>query len=399
MKATERTCFETHPWIDFKPNLAEAPFTLWMRIGEAQSKCQHISGVPLSPVIAKKFQTIYLSKGVHATTSIEGNTLSVQQVRQLVEGKLDLPKSQAYLATEVRNVTDICHEIARQIRDDTPIRITPELICAYNERVLRGLDHGEGIEPGVIRKISVGVGTYRGAPWEDCGYLLERLCTWLNDEMIAPAEDLRFAYALLKSVIAHLYIAWIHPFGDGNGRTARLVEFLILVQSGVPLPAAHLLSNHYNKTRTRYYAELDRSSKPNVGVTSFVAYAVEGFVDGLAGQLNVVRKHQWKLAWESYVHDQFRDQETAASTRQKHLVLDLPIKPISRHEVPSISVRVGRAYSAKGDKTLTRDINALLKMRLLRKVGTQYVPNRQLILAFLPKRRREQGEPPDQPPL
>lgn len=56
-------------------------------------------------------------------------------------------------------------------------------------------------------------------------------------------------YAIFKAVVAHLYLAWIHPVGDGNGRTARLVEFQILLSSGVPSPAAHLLSNHYNQTR------------------------------------------------------------------------------------------------------------------------------------------------------
>ncbi len=68
---------------------------------------------------------------------------------------------------------------------------------------------------------------------------------------------MRFAVTVAKAVLAHLYIAWIHPFADGNGRTARLVEFQILAQSGlIPLPAANLLRDHYNKTRDRYYAEL-----------------------------------------------------------------------------------------------------------------------------------------------
>ena len=44
---------------------------------------------------------------------------------------------------------------------------------------------------------------------------------------------------LVRAMMAHLYLAWIHTFGDGNGRTARLLEFLILARSGkVPLPAA-----------------------------------------------------------------------------------------------------------------------------------------------------------------
>jgi Fic family protein len=41
-------------------------------------------------------------------------------------------------------------------------------------------------------------------------------------------------YAILKAILAHLCLAWIHPFGDGNGRTARLVEFQILIFPGCP---------------------------------------------------------------------------------------------------------------------------------------------------------------------
>ena len=54
--------------------------------------------------------------------------------------------------------------------------------------------------------------------------------------------------AILRAITAHLYLIWIHPFGDGNGRLARLVEFTILLKSGIPSIAAHLLSNHYNAT-------------------------------------------------------------------------------------------------------------------------------------------------------
>jgi cell filamentation protein, protein adenylyltransferase len=69
----------------------------------------------------------------------------------------------------------------------------------------------------------------------------------------------------------HIYIAWIHPFGDGNGRRTRMIELLLLAQSGVPWPAAHLLSNHYNKTRDRCYSGLANSSKVKDGVIEFVS--------------------------------------------------------------------------------------------------------------------------------
>jgi hypothetical protein len=127
---------------------------------------------------------------------------------------------------------------------------------------------------------------------------------------------------LVRAMMAHLYLAWIHPFGDGNGRTARLVEFLILARSGkVPLPAAHLLSNHYNLTRDQYYRELGRASKTN-SIVEFVSYATEGFVDGIRDEIEVVRLQQLQVAWVNFVSEVMSRYPTGkASDRQREVVL------------------------------------------------------------------------------
>ncbi|MBQ7217222.1 MAG: Fic family protein [Synergistaceae bacterium] len=49
----------------------------------------------------------------------------------------------------------------------------------------------------------------------------------------------------MKTVVSHLYYVWIHPFGDSNGRGARVLEFRILMRAGVPLTTAHLLTSYY----------------------------------------------------------------------------------------------------------------------------------------------------------
>lgn len=393
-RTTKGPISKTHPWIDFTLDLRGAPIELWMMIGEAASKCEHIDGVPLQPEAAERLYGVYLAKGVHATTSIEGNTLTEEQVRQKMKGELRLPKSQEYLGVEVDNVLAACDEIARKLLDPgESLELTPELICHFNGLVLRGLETAEGVEPGKIRTYDVGVMNYRGAPHAECEELVRRLCEWLG-EIEPPAAQFKFAYALIRAVVAHLYIAWIHPFGDGNGRTARLIEFLLLARSGVPLPATQLLSNHYNRTRTRYYAELDRSSKRPDGVVSFLRYAAEGFVDGLREQLAYIREQQWEVAWEKFVYDSFRNKNTAACHRQRLLLLDLKDEPVTKRELTQISARVATQYAKKGDKTLTRDINQLRKMRLIKKRGGGYVRNRDLILATwrAPKHEPEGGE-------
>ena len=97
-----KTCEKTHPWISFKINMTRAKPTFWMLLGEAASKCEHIAGVPLQPETAKRLHQLYLAKGAAATTAIEGNTLTEEEVLQHIEGKLELPASKEYLGTGIR---------------------------------------------------------------------------------------------------------------------------------------------------------------------------------------------------------------------------------------------------------------------------------------------------------
>jgi Fic family protein len=376
----------THPWITFRADLSYLSSVAWMLLGEARSKCEHIAGVPLRPEVAGELYKVYLSKGAYATTSIEGNTLSEEEVRRRLDGVLKLPRSQEYLGREVDNIVDACNQISRELQLDSPVELTPERIKQFNELVLRDLELEEGVVQGQYRTHSVGVMRYLGAPAEDIDFLVEQMCKWLNGPDFPRGDSpFQFTFAVIKAVLAHLYIAWIHPFGDGNGRTARLIEFQLLVQSGMaPLPAGHLLSNHYNTTRSKYYRELDRASGSGGDIYPFVNYAIEGFVDGLREQLSYIRAQQLEVTWENHVHRQFRGKDTQARSRRKHLVLDMPRETVMKADVRHVSTRVAEAYHGKTDKTVTRDLNALVEMGLVRKIGRRYQANRGSILAFLP---------------
>lgn len=377
---------KTHPWITFSLDLRPAPARLWLILGECQSKCEHIAGVPLRPATAQYLHQLYLAKGVSATTAIEGNTLSEKQVLEHLKGRLDLPRSQEYLKQELDNITSGCNLILHHVQNKRLPRLTSDGIKTLNRIVLDKLPVEEHVIPGKVRNFSVGVANYRGAPAEDCESLLDRLCEWLNGQSFeAPANQV-IAYAILKAVIAHLYLAWIHPFGDGNGRAARLLEFQILIGSGVPAPAAHLLSNHYNQTRAEYYRQLDQAHRSGGDIIPFILYAVEGFADGLRAQLRVIRDQQWDVAWRNFIHESFRDQTSPGAERQRRLALDLSQKsdPVSLSELAEISPRIAKAYANKTDKTLRRDVDKLLKMELIRKEKDGYLANKELLLAFLP---------------
>jgi hypothetical protein len=157
----------------------------------------------------------------------------------------------------------------------------------------------------------------------------------------------------------------------------------------VPTPAAHLLSNHYNQTRSEYYRQLDRASKSGGDVVPFIEYAVRGFVDGLREQIQLIRQQQWEVTWENFVHDQFRDQPAAIAKRQRDLVLDLgdATEPIAIGKVSELTPRLAKCYAAKSPKTLQRDLAAVEKAGLVERSAAGVRARRELILAFLPWRR------------
>jgi hypothetical protein len=120
-------------------------------------------------------------------------------------------------------------------------------------------------------------------------------------------------------------------------------------------------------------------------VVPFIGYGAQGYVDGLREQLAFIRAQQLEVTWENYVHSRFRGRDTTTSSRRKHLVLDMPVEPVSRNETRRISPRMAEAYANKTGKTISRDLNALRRMGLIRDLGSRrYQANRVIIRAFLP---------------
>ncbi len=385
---------ESHPHIDFSLDLRTVPAATWALLGEAKSKCQHVGRALLSPEAAAELLQVYLAKGMLATTAIEGNTLSEDEVRRILDRTLELPPSREYLEREIENVLSAYNVARKELLDDPKLPFSVARLCEYNRLILDGLELEEGVVPGEIRSHSVVVGSYRAAPAEDAEHLLTRLCEWLNGDEFDPpsgSPGLAAPLAIVKAVIAHLYLAWIHPFGDGNGRTARLLELQILLSAGFPVPACQLLSNHYNLTRSEYYRQLALSSRGKGGVLSFLHYAIQGFVDQLGEQLDVIRAVQFKDRWEQFVYQSFGERRGETGNRRLRLVLDLSRefhargKAVPKREISTLTPRLAAAYAAKTEKTLSRDLNAIKALGLLRQEPEGWVPADEAIQLLLPQ--------------
>ncbi|MCB9440816.1 MAG: Fic family protein [Mycolicibacterium sp.] len=381
---------DRHPFISFEFSVGQLTSSMWLDLGEALSKCQHLAGVPLKPARAAEMGAVCLARGVQATTAIEGNTLSEAEVKQIVaKGSANVGKSRQYQEREVQNVLAAISEMDEALRAGVQLPITRERLERLNFQILDGIPDEPEVVPGKLREHNVTAGRYVAPHWQDVPHLLDRFVRWLADLRAdvtpeSPARD-RFVNAVLAAMLAHLYIAWIHPFGNGNGRLARLIEVQILSESGVvPIVATNLLSDYYNKTRDHgYYRALDAAQRD---VISFIRYAITGFLEELRGQIEVVKAENIQIHWESYVYEVFRNMpDTETRTRQRELSLAMPEgKWITAKDATDLNTALARFYTKVGERTPTRDLNDLTKMGLVEKDKRRYRVRRSVIQAFIP---------------
>jgi predicted HTH transcriptional regulator len=120
----------------------------------------------------------------------------------------------------------------------------------------------------------------------------------------------------------------------------------------------------------------------------FVLYAVQGFLDGLKSQLDLIWEQEWDITWRNYVHELLGREPGRTATRRRHLALDLSRKnqavPIA--EIPQISPRMAKEYANKTQKTITRDLKELIKRGVAEKTAIGYRAKKEIIISFLPQR-------------
>jgi Fic family protein len=387
-----RKYLTSHAWINFKLDLSNAPYDLWIMLGGAESKCRHLAGIPLHPEVQQRLHTFSLQRGVRATTAIEGNTLSEEEVRKIAEDRnTEFPRSKEYQRKEVENAFSAYNSVIAEISENGFCSVSYEQIKKDNMTFLNGLKLKEEVIPGEIRTHSVTVSRYLGAPAEDCDYLMRRLFEWLQEDW-RFGPDHEVIEGILKAIMAHLYVAWIHPFGDGNGRCSRLLEFRLLMNARVPSTAAHLLTKHYNDTRTEYYDALTETSGPSEGnPVIFLLYALQGFVDALDNQIETILGEQLNVAWENYIHTSvFKGALSEPQARKRDLLLE-----ISSFEIPvpigELIKRLGlsllKKYEKKTPRALHRDINALEQLGLIIRTNNGIIAAKDKMKAFLPVSR------------
>ena len=360
--------------------------------GECDAIVRAVRYLPLSPDVRQEMLRVSLVKGAMATTAIEGNTLSEAEVRAIQEGRSEIPKSRKYLEQEVKNVLDALNGILEQVvKHHAIVPITSDLIRSFNQQV--GRDLGENFEsiPGEFRMCEVVVGTYRPPDHRVVKELVARMCEWLKREFGYEKEARpSFLNGIVEAIVAHVYLVWIHPFCDGNGRMARLLEFYLLLRSGIPNTCAHILANHYNNTRSEYYRQLSNAGK-TCDLTGFIRYAIAGLRDGLEEILTAAQRYQVASAWRNYLYDRIHAENYSqnVSKRYTKLLAGMDVfTTYSKDQLLVLTPEVAAIYGKVTPGTIVRDLKVLVGHNLVKEVESGgYRANISDLIENLPKVR------------
>jgi len=211
------------------------------------------------PALQKDTRT----RNVHASTAIEGNPLTLEQVRAVEEGREPA-------ASDPRSRREVVNYFAglRYVEKNAAKKTIRHEDLFNLHRILAGevMDQGEA---GRYRSIAVRVGNYLPPTPNEVSGLMFELLDWWNKRSTGLSP-------VLSSAILHYRFEAIHPFADGNGRTGRALALWELYRRGFDTHHIFSVDEYYWEDRPRYYAALEAVRHAGEDLSSWLEYCAEG---------------------------------------------------------------------------------------------------------------------------
>ncbi len=199
----------------------------------------------------------------HASTAIEGNPLTLEQVRALEEGH-------ELAASDPRSSREVLNYFAglRYVEKHAGKKIIRHEDLFELHRILADSVMDQGTA-GSYRTIQVRVGRYHPPAAADVSGLMFELLEWWNKQSTGLSP-------VLSSAILHYRFEQIHPFADGNGRTGRALALWELYRRGFDSHHIFSVDEYYWEDRPGYYAALDAVRVAGEDLTGWLEYCAEG---------------------------------------------------------------------------------------------------------------------------
>jgi len=261
----------------FKPSykITSKILTMLTAIAESKSLIEHAKILPKNEI---KLRRQALIRMTHSSTEIEGNMLNLKQVEDIMgHKKIDAPERDIY---EVQNYFKAIKYIEQVVNKKQQIneRILLKIHKIVTDRTLPKEQSGyyrKGPIYVVRRQLAApDEVVYTGPDVKEVPGLCANLIEWIKE-----SEKQNINPVIVAGII-HQEIAAIHPFSDGNGRTARAMATLILYQRGYDFRRLFALEDYYNKDRPKYYDAINigkNYSERRDDFTRWLEYFVKGF--------------------------------------------------------------------------------------------------------------------------
>jgi len=330
-------------------------------IGLVEAAKEVIENAPLIPTYEARFKKDALLRTVHHGTHIEGNDLSLSEVRKAIEGEEFVARERdVQEVINYRNVLKYIDGLKKELLDKP--RYTQKMLKDINllasERIITDGRAGNYRQTQVIlRNSATWEITFRPPPAIEVSFLMEDFFAWLN------SAEARKIHPVLRGGIAHYYLVSVHPFIEANGRTARAFATLILFAEGYDIKKFFSLEDYFDKDAQRYYQsimEVDKQHR-DLAKRDLTAW-LEYFTQAMGVELTRIKEKVKRLSVDIKIKSRVGKQ-VPLNERQIKLIEYL-------EEYGSITTPEGRKIVPKySDDTLVRDFNYFVKKGIVKKQG------------------------------
>ena len=328
-------------------------------IGSIEAAKEVVENAPLVPHFEKKFKSDAIARTVHHGTHIEGNDLSLDQTKKVLEGEDVMGRERDIQEViNYRNVVTLLDELAAK-RGNYELQ---DLLDIHQETVTKLVPEEK---VGVIRKTQVvikeeetGEIIFQPPPFIEVEYLLRDFFAWLN------SPEGHNVHPVLLAGIAHYVLVSIHPFVEGNGRSVRAFATLVMMKEGYDLKRFFSLEEHFDSNPADYYEAFsvtDKQSK-DIGARDLTGW-LEYFTEAVAVELAKIKEKIRKLSIDSKLMGKIGKQ-VALSDRQMKLV-----EYLNEHASAKMK-ELKRVLPMVSEDTVLRDIKDLMEKGIVRKEGS-----------------------------
>ncbi len=318
--------------------------------------------LPILPALASNIEPDIMYSSISGTAAIEGNPITKDDVRKLAEGE-DIEKYTKKDKLEITNLLKAYNLLSNIKAEDKPVSLSESLIRGIHLIITAGLADEQN-EPGQYRNSIVRVGNRaHGGVYPppkilaDIKNLMKVFIEWINSDEILKLDP------FIRAAAAHYHFCLIHPFGNGNGRTGRLIEAFLLEAAHIKY-VPRVLSNFYYRNVDDYYIAFSKTIKLKKDITPFLEFVLRAAVFSLKEIKETIIYDIRRLSLrELYFR---KKEEKAITTRQFDLLSLLLDNQFEFTLKDLIETRpISLLYNKTSVQTARRDIKKLTGLNLL----------------------------------